>query len=131
MAPSCCEAWYVLIALLGNKSSVPTWLRDQRMGKKVPIQMLITQLLPAPGDSFIPTGSSGPPLCLTAPSLALGWGFIQKSQVGACASAPLAATALSPSSLPLWCPHMKAAAPTTPSAPPCHPACLRLAFAAT
>lgn len=48
MAPSCCEAWYVLIALLGNKSSVPTWLRDQRMGKKVPIQMLITQLPPAP-----------------------------------------------------------------------------------
>lgn len=45
-APSCCQAWYVPIGLMENKSSAPTWLRDQPRRNKVPFQTLVTSCHP-------------------------------------------------------------------------------------
>lgn len=45
-APSCCQARYVPIGLMENKSSAPTRLRDQRRGNKVPFQTLVTSCHP-------------------------------------------------------------------------------------
>lgn len=59
----------MLIALPGNKSSVPTWLRDQRTGNKVPLQMLSLPSCRLPWEQL-----HGPQPTRAAPSLGLGMG---------------------------------------------------------
>lgn len=61
-APSCCQAWYVLIGLMENKSSAPTWLRDQRRGNKVSFQTLLTSC--HPGHCPLHALQRGRPACV-------------------------------------------------------------------
>lgn len=80
-APSCCQAWYVPIGLMENKSSVPTWLRDQPRGNKVPFQTLVTSC--HPGRCLLHALQRGSPACVAVamgaapqhvPASNMGWG---------------------------------------------------------
>lgn len=58
-APSCCQAWYVPIGPMENKSSAPTWLRDQRRGEQSPFSDTRYQLPPRPLPAPCPAAWQG------------------------------------------------------------------------
>lgn len=99
-APSCCQAWYVPIGLMENKSSAPTWLRDQPRGNKVPFQTLsfFYQLPPRPLPALCP------PVCV---AVATG-GTPQRVPASNTGFGPHQASPKAPSSSPVCCLQNKA-----------------------